>query len=62
MKLGVRIPRAGRDDMARKAFEIFKICETAAEAHRAIERLFEVSRPTAINLIGRGQHLRNKAQ
>lgn len=57
MKLGMKIPRDRRDGMARKAFEIFNICESAEEAHRTIGKLFDVSRPTAINLLGRGRYL-----
>ncbi len=58
MKRGIHIPLNKRDQMARKALLIYEASPTRVEALRRIEAKFDVSTPTARNLIGMGLFLR----
>jgi hypothetical protein len=57
MKHGVRLPRDKRDEMALRALAIFKEARNRSEALLIIETEFDVSNPTARNLISRGRYL-----
>jgi hypothetical protein len=46
--------------MARRALDIFESAPTRVEALLRIQVEFDVSNPTARNLIGRGQFLRQR--
>jgi hypothetical protein len=62
MKHGVRIPRDRRDGMARRALEIADKAASHAAALAIVEVEFDVSRPTARNLISRGHYLRGAGE
>lgn len=57
MKHGIHIPAADRDHIALRALEISRTSASRAEALRKIASEFDVSEPTARNLIGRGRWL-----
>ena len=57
MKHGVHLPKDRRDDMARRAFVIASEAETYRAALLIVEVEFDVSTPTARNLISRGRFL-----
>jgi hypothetical protein len=56
MKHGVHIPASERDDMARLAIGL-TASMSEAEAKKTICGMFQVSEPTARNLISRGRFL-----
>jgi hypothetical protein len=60
MKHGHHIPASDRDDMARLAVA-FTESMPDAEAKKTICGLFDVSEPTARNLISRGRYLAEQA-
>lgn len=47
--------------MAKRALELFEAAETRIEGLFAIEIEFDVSTPTARNLVSYGRHLRDHA-
>ena len=47
-----------RDDWARRALDIFERMGSRAAGLSAVEEEFDVSSPTARNLVGRGRFLR----
>lgn len=58
MRRGQTIPQPRRDEIARAAFRIFE--STGCCRARALEEIadrFDVSQPTARNLLGRGRTL-----
>jgi transposase len=56
MKHGHHIPASDRDDMAKLA-HVLTHTMTRAEAIKDISKMFQVSEPTARNLISRGRYL-----
>jgi hypothetical protein len=62
MKHGVRIPKEKRAAMAERALCIFEGSVSRAFALTTIEDEFDVSSPTARNLINYGRYLRKGAQ
>lgn len=59
MEHGVRIPARKRDTMAREALRIFEAAKTRIEGLCRVEIQFDVSTPTARNLVSRGRFLRD---
>jgi hypothetical protein len=59
MKHGVRIPSQLRDSMARRALKLFEKEESRSKGLLAVQVKFDVSDPTARNLVSRGRFLRN---
>ena len=57
MKHGIHIPAATRDAFARAAAELAEKACSRAEAIALVQQRFDVSAPTARNLISRGNYL-----
>jgi hypothetical protein len=57
VKHEVHFPRYQRDDMARKAFELYNKETTRAAGLEEVEFVLQVSNPTARNLVNRGRSL-----
>lgn len=57
MKHGVQIPKEKRPDMARRALEIMAAARSPSAGLRSIEIEFDVSNPTARNLVSFGRFL-----
>lgn len=58
MKHGHAIPKDKRPAMARRALQIFRRFEVKAEGLRAVADEFDVSEPTARNLVSYGRFLK----
>lgn len=57
MEHGVHIPATKRDAMAREALRIFDAAHSRIEGLFDVEIRFDVSTPTARNLVNRGRYL-----
>ena len=60
MKHGHHLPADKRDDMARHALSLFEQAGSRTLGLAAVENFFDVSNPTARNLVGRGRYLREE--
>ncbi len=62
MKHGIRLPPEKRPAMALRALQIFDKARTRADALAMIAAEFDVSEPTARNLVGFGRYLKANAK
>lgn len=62
MRHGHHIPKSDRAKMAKRALDIFGESRCLSHACAEVEDLFDVSNPTARNLISFGQYLANRAE
>lgn len=60
MKHGVRFPASTRDEIARLALELFERERERARGLDAVQEAFDVSEPTARNLVSHGRYLRRQ--